>query len=85
MSDEVVKLNADQDNAIQVMHGFLSSTTENFMVLEGAGGTGKTFVIKHFVRTLHDYHKTRKLLGMKGKTNLHIHFTATTNKACEAM
>lgn len=85
MSDEVVKLNADQDNAIQVMHGFLSSTTENFMVLEGAGGTGKTFVIKHFVRTLHDYHKTRKLLGMKGKTNLPIHFTATTNKACEAM
>lgn len=85
MSEEVVKLNADQDNAIQVMQGFLSSSTENFMVLEGAGGTGKTFVIKHFVRTLHDYHKTRKLLGMKGKTNLPIHFTATTNKACEAM
>lgn len=79
------KLNVDQENAIKIMHGFLSSTTEQFMVLEGPGGTGKTFVIKYFVRTLHDYHKTRRLLGLKGKTGLPIHFTATTNKACEAM
>lgn len=85
MSDVQVPLNPDQEKAIEIMHGFLSSTSERFMVLEGAGGTGKTFVIKHFVRTLHDYHKTRKLLGLKGKSNLPIYFTATTNKACEAM
>lgn len=84
MSDPV-KLNADQESAIQIMHGFLGSSTEQFMVLEGAGGTGKTFVLKHFVRTLHDFHKTRRLLGLKGKTGLPINFTATTNKACEAM
>ena len=76
---EDVKLNADQESAIQIMHGFLGSSTEQFMVLEGAGGTGKTFVLKHFVRTLHDFHKTRRLLGLKGKTGLPINFTATTN------
>lgn len=77
-------LNADQENAVKVVHGFLSSTTENFMVIEGAGGTGKTYVAKHIVDTLDQYHKTRALLGLKGKTKLPVHFTATTNKACEA-
>lgn len=85
MSEEKVTLNADQEAAIKTMHGFLASTSEQFMVLEGGGGRGKTFVIKYFVRTLHEFHKTRRLLGLKGKTGLPIHFTATTNKACEAM
>lgn len=80
-----MSLNEDQQNAVKIVHGFLSSTSENFMVIEGAGGTGKTYVAKHIVDTLDKYHKTRQLLGMKGKTPLPVFFTATTNKACEAL
>lgn len=79
-----MSLNEDQQKAVKTVHGFLSSTTENFMVIEGAGGTGKTYVAKHIVDTLDKYHKTRQLIGMKGKTPLPVFFTATTNKACEA-
>lgn len=80
-----MSLNEDQQKAVKIIHGFLSSTTENFMVLEGAGGTGKTYLAKHVVATLDKYHKTRALIGMKGKTPLPVFFTATTNKACEAL
>lgn len=79
-----MSLNADQEAAVKVMHGFLSSTTENFMCIEGAGGTGKTYLVKHFVKTLETYYKARALLNLKGKTPLRIAYTATTNKACEA-
>lgn len=78
-------LNVGQKAAIEIAHGFLSSTAENYMVIEGAGGTGKTFVAKHLVESLDAYHKTREILGLKGKGKLPVFFTATTNKACEAL
>lgn len=84
MSDEIV-LNEGQKACIKQVHGFLGSSAETFMVIDGAGGTGKTTVAKHIVKTLHEYHKTRALLGFKGKTELKVAFTATTNKACEAL
>lgn len=84
MSDEIV-LNDGQLACIKQVHGFLGSSAETFMVIDGAGGTGKTTVAKHIVKTLHEYHKTRALLGFKGKTELKVAFTATTNKACEAL
>jgi ATP-dependent exoDNAse (exonuclease V) alpha subunit len=85
MSEQELPLNADQLKAIEICQGFLGSTSEKYMVLEGPGGTGKTFTIKRLVRTLDEYHKTRKILGLKGKTKLPVFFTATTNKACEAL
>lgn len=84
MSEEIV-LNEGQLACIKQVHGFLSSSSETFMVIDGAGGTGKTTVAKHIVKTLDEYHKARALLGMKGKTKLEVVFTATTNKACEAL
>lgn len=84
MSDEIV-LNEGQLACIKQVHGFLGSSAETFMVIDGAGGTGKTTVAKHIVKTLDEYHKTRELLGFKGKTKLKVAFTATTNKACEAL
>lgn len=81
----MIALNVGQENAVKEVHGFLSTVEENFMTIKGAPGTGKTTVVKHVVSSLEKYHKTRELLGMKGKTNLKVIFAATTNKACDAL
>lgn len=80
-----MQLNPDQENAVKIIHGFLGSTSEQFMCISGPAGVGKTFVVKHVVNSLDEYHKTRKLLGLKGQTRLKLAFTATTNKAAEAL
>lgn len=76
-------LNAGQENAIKQIHEFLNSD-EQCMVISGPAGTGKTTVVKHVVGSLEKYYKTRKLLNMDAQ-ELKIVFTATTNKACEAL
>ena len=79
MSDEIV-LNEGQLACIKQVHGFLGSSAETFMVIDGAGGTGKTTVAKHIVKTLHEYHKTRALLGFKVKPNLRWHLLPPLTK-----
>lgn len=76
-------LNPGQEAGVKSIHAFLASPDEQFMTIQGPGGTGKTYMVKHAVRTFEEFFKTRKLLGLDMKMPA-IAFTATINKAAEA-
>lgn len=76
-------LNPGQAAGVKSIHAFLASPEEQFMTIKGPGGTGKTYMVKHAVRTFEEFFKTKRLLGLDLKMPA-IAFTATTNKAAEA-
>lgn len=64
-----MKLNEDQQNAIAEMQDFILSSDEQFFLLEGPAGTGKTTCVKELIRLI-----TGKIV-----------FTAPTNKAVRVL
>lgn len=77
-------LNNDQSNAADAVLKFLVSDDKE-LILSGAAGTGKTFMMKHIMNdSMKDYTDLCKLLGIK-EQNFTIHLTATTNKAAEVL
>lgn len=73
-------LTPDQDKANNAFLDFLVSD-ENFFVIQGAAGTGKSFLIKHLLQTFYAKYKSYCLLLQKDVQQFDIKVTATTNKA----
>lgn len=79
---ETIMLNKEQDEVYQRLVSFMVGP-ESSIILDGSGGTGKSFLIEHFVRNIDkDTNNLCKLLGLKHKLPM-VYLTATTNKAVE--
>ena len=61
-----VVLTQDQQKANNAFLDFLVSD-ENFFVIQGAAGTGKSFLIKHLLETFYAKYKAYCLLLQKGR------------------
>ena len=78
-------LNQGQQDAAKAFFDFLLDDTQKFMVISGAGGTGKTFLMGHLIDSvIPDYHEVCELMGIKAKY-YSVNMTATTNKAAEVL
>lgn len=75
-----VVLTKDQENANNRFLDFLVSD-DNFFVIQGAAGTGKSFLIKHLLETFYAKYQSYCLLLQKEVQTFDITITATTNKA----
>jgi len=78
MSD--IKLTPEQENANNMFLDFLVSN-DNFFVIQGPAGTGKSFLIKELLKTFYSRYKAYCLLLEKDVQQFDIRLTATTNKA----
>lgn len=86
MTDVVntLDLNEGQAAAENAFFEFMLSD-EREMIMSGAGGTGKTFLMGRMVdKVLPQYEKMCKMLGRKVEYT-DVHMTATTNKAAEVL
>lgn len=75
-----VVLTKDQVEANNKFLDFLVSE-ENFFVIQGHAGTGKSFLIKHLLETFYSKYKAYCLLLQEDVKTFDIKITATTNKA----
>ena len=75
-----ITLTKDQEKANNAFLDFLVGD-ENFFVIQGAAGTGKSFLIKHLLETFYSKYKSYCLLLQKDVQTFDIKITATTNKA----
>jgi hypothetical protein len=80
VSKNTVNLTKDQEKANNAFLDFLVSD-ENFFVIKGAAGTGKSFLIRHLLETFYAKYKSYCLLLQKEVKEFDIRITATTNKA----
>lgn len=80
MNTQPITLTQDQDNAVNAFLDFLVGD-EQFLVIQGAAGTGKSFLIKHLLQTFYSKYKSYCLLLQKEPQTFDIRITATTNKA----
>lgn len=76
-------LTQDQEKAKEALLSFLGSE-EKYFTLKGAAGTGKTALITHVHQAYVDTIPLRKIVTPKNIFST-WHFTATTNKAAEAL
>lgn len=77
-------LNAGQLAAAEAFFEFLFND-EKELIISGAGGVGKTFLMSHLIDTiLPNYQNTCKMLGMPIQYS-DVVMTATTNKAAEVL
>lgn len=80
-----MKLNKDQREAAEQLLSFLLSDDRMYH-LSGAAGTGKTYMMKYIIKELlRDYAIMCKVMGFGKPKTWDIAFTATTNKAAEAL
>lgn len=79
-----VPLTKDQEKANNAFLDFLVSD-ENFFVIQGAAGTGKSFLIKHLLETFYSRYKAYCLMLQKEVKEFDIKITATTNKAVSVL
>jgi hypothetical protein len=75
-----ITLTADQDAAMNAFLDFLVGD-ENFFVIQGAAGTGKSFLINYLLETFHAKYSSYCLLLQKEPKKFDVQVTATTNKA----
>ena len=77
-------LNKEQDDALATIASFLLSE-EPAIIVDGSGGTGKSFLIGALYRELLDsYKQLCGIMGVKPIYNI-VRITTTTNKACESL
>lgn len=80
MKTPKTNLTADQERANNAFLDFLVND-ENFLVIQGAAGTGKSFLIRYLLETFYSRYKSYCLLLSKEAKTFDIKITATTNKA----
>lgn len=78
-----ISLNVGQQQAVASFNEFMASD-EQFMLIDGPAGVGKTTVVKWIVESAMQKWKTAQLLNLT-KPKPRFHFTATTNKAAEQL
>jgi hypothetical protein len=75
-----VILTDDQKNASDAFLDFLVGE-DTFFTIQGAAGTGKSFLIRHLLETFYSKYSAYCLLLQKDVKHFDIKITATTNKA----
>lgn len=75
-----VTLTVDQEKARNAFLDFLVGD-DHFFVIQGAAGTGKSFLIKHLLETFYSKYQAYCLLLQEDVQKFDIKVTATTNKA----
>lgn len=78
-------LNTEQKIAKDRLISFLNSKTENRIILTGGGGTGKSFTISTVRKDLEKLTKLSAVIDSTSVKQRQWHFTATTNKAKQAI
>lgn len=77
-------LNQEQTDAFDQIVAFLN-TDEPAIIIDGSGGTGKSYLISELKRSLlSNYYQLCKLMGIKPKYKK-LRLTSTTNKASESL
>lgn len=80
-----ISLNAGQQAAADGFFQFLFEPDQSELIISGAGGTGKSFLMGYLIdKIITQYQSTCSLLGSKPDYE-EVHMTATTNKAAEAL
>lgn len=76
-------LSLSQQKAVETFENFLQDPTESEMVITGAAGTGKTYLVKH----LKEVNKNilTLSLALDKKSGWRTVYTATTNKAAKVL
>jgi len=81
MSD-ATKFTKDQEDAITAFMDFMFDPKEKFFVIQGAAGTGKSFLLKHLAETYTAKEKIYRMMSNKIGANITgVYFAASTNKA----
>lgn len=84
MKPNTKPLNAGQQAAADGFFQFLFSDQKE-LILSGAGGVGKTFLMGHLIDTIMpNYFKSCEIMGIKPEYDS-VQMTATTNKAAEVL
>ncbi len=84
MNPPAITLNQGQQDVADGFFQFLMGT-ENELIISGAGGVGKTFLMGYLIdEIMPRYHKTCELIGIKSIYQ-EVVMTATTNKAAEVL
>lgn len=78
-------LNQEQKVAKDRLISFLNSKTENRIILTGSGGVGKTFTISQVMSDLNKLLNLTAVIDSTSPKYRSWHFTATTNKAKQAI
>ena len=78
-------LTADQVAGYDAFCHFILDPTQEAFVLRGYSGTGKTTLMSHFIDQYPALRQTLRLLNPNTKHEYELVFTATTNKAAEAL
>lgn len=77
-------LNTQQEHIRDEVYKFVHSDA-NSMIISGAGGVGKTYLVQYLIEHLLDsYTETCKVLGLRPKYKS-VDLTATTNKAAQVL
>lgn len=79
-----VKLSNDQQNALAKLVALLADPSQQYLCIMGAAGTGKTTLMRTFQEKFDSYQKSIKSLHPNHQMH-ELVFTATTNKAVEAL
>jgi len=79
-----ITLTKDQEKANNAFLDFLVSD-DNFFVIQGAAGTGKSFLVRYLLETFYSRYKSYCLLLQKEVQSFDIKITATTNKAVSVL
>lgn len=80
-----ITLNEGQKNAYNTIMGFIGSPSHNVLVLSGFAGTGKSTLMNEVRAGLPKVIDAINLIRPGNEIHFDIEFTATTNKATEAL
>lgn len=82
-----MKLGNDQKYAMEQLAEFLTNDDEQFFVVQGSAGTGKSTMVRSMVEQVLAYNKIKSLLKTKDKIpdDANIMLTATTNPAAAVL
>ena len=77
-----MSMNAGQTHALEQLRTFILNPDAKEIILSGAAGTGKTYILNQLQQEFHQLVLAGRVFGI-GDYNLE--FTATTNKAVGAL
>lgn len=80
-----MSLNAEQKIAKDSLISFLGNKTDTRIILTGGGGCGKTFTISTVMKDIDKLDKLSAVIDSKRAVARQWYFTATTNKAKQAI
>lgn len=79
-----MQLSNDQQKVMTAIQALIADPTQQCLVVSGPAGAGKTFCMQELARTFDKYQNAIKKLN-PSHIMLNLIFTATTNKAVEAL